>query len=382
MPAPASDATRVRWRDGIGFASCVFIALRLIVSLVAIVAAGRTIPPSFDPDGPVTPGVHNAVDGLNRWDALRFESIAADGYRLDGGEAAFFPGYPLTIRAVTQLSPLGVVGAATLVSNASFLAALVALYALTARGYDRATARRALALLACFPTSFFFLAPYSESLFLLCSVLAFWWSLDRRPLRTGVAGAAAGLVRSAGVLLVPPLAAEAWQGRRRDRGRMLAAAAGPLLGVGAYTVFWFARTGDALAPIHAQSAWFRGWAWPPVTLWNGLRLAVEGVGDARGVYWTIDALVVGIALVALIAGWGRLRATYRIYAATTVLAVLAYPLPERPLLSAPRLLIVLFPIYWAMAVRLRGRAFVVAAAVMGAGMIVLLSFFVNWGYVF
>src|SRR4029453_11323022 len=106
-----------------------------------------------------------------------------------------------------------------------------------------------------------------------------------------------------------------------------------------------------LAPIHAQSAWFRGWAWPPVTLWNGMRLAVEGVGDPRGIYWTIDALVVGIALVALIAGWGRLRATYRIYAATTVLVVLAYPLPERPLLSAPRLLIVLFPIYWAMAVR-------------------------------
>jgi Mannosyltransferase (PIG-V) len=382
MPAPASHATRVRWRDGIGFASCVFIALRLIVSLVAIVAAGRTTPPSFDPDGPVTPGVHNAVDGLNRWDALRFESIAADGYRLDGGDAAFFPGYPLTIRAVTQLSPLGVVGAATLVSNASFLAALVALYALTARGYDRATARRALVLLACFPTSFFFLAPFSESLFLLCSVLAFCWSLDRRPVPTGVAGAAAGLVRSAGVLLVPALAAEAWQGRQRDRGRMLAAAAGPLLGLGAYAAFWFARTGDALAPIHAQSAWFRRWAWPPVTLWKGLRLAVEGVGDARGVYWTIDALVVGIALVALIAGWGRLRATYRIYAATTVLAVLAYPLPERPLLSAPRLLIVLFPIYWAMAVRLRGRAFVAAAAVMGAGMIVLLSFFVNWGYVF
>jgi mannosyltransferase PIG-V len=382
MPAPASHATSARWRDGIAFAAGVFVALRVIVSLVAVLAAGRVEPPSFDPDGPVTPGLHNVVDGLHRWDALRFEAIAADGYRLDGADAAFFPGYPLTIRAVTLTSPLGVADAATLVANVSFFAALVVLYALTAREYDRTTARRALVMLACFPASFFFLAPYSESLFLLCSVLAFWWSLGARPIRTGLAGAAAGLVRSAGLLLVPALAADAWRRRGRDRTRMLAAAAGPLVGVLAYAAFWQASTGDALAPLHAQSAWFRTLAWPPVTLWNGLRLGIQGIGDARGVYWTIDAVIVGIALVALIAGWRRLRATYRIYAATTVIAVLAYPLPERPLLSAPRLLIVLFPIYWALAVRLRGRAFVVVALVLGAGMVVLLSWFVNWGYVF
>ena len=56
-----------------------------------------------------------------------------------------------------------------------YLAALVVLYGLTAREYDVPTARRATVLLALFPASFFFLVPYSESLFLLLTVLTFWW---------------------------------------------------------------------------------------------------------------------------------------------------------------------------------------------------------------
>ena len=60
--------------------------------------------------------------------------------------------------------------AALLVSNLAFLGALLALFALTADAFGERIARRAIVVTALFPTAFFFLAPYTESLFLFLSM--------------------------------------------------------------------------------------------------------------------------------------------------------------------------------------------------------------------
>ena len=70
----------------------------------------------------------------------------------------------------------GGAGGATLVANVSFLLALILLYGLTTLEYTEDIARRSVVLLASFPASFVFMAPYSESLFLLSSLAAFWWA--------------------------------------------------------------------------------------------------------------------------------------------------------------------------------------------------------------
>ena len=57
-----------------------------------------------------------------------------------------------------------------------------------------------------FPTSFFFSAIYTESLFLLGTVLAFWAAYQDKWWVAGIGGAIAVLTRNLGITLLLPLA--------------------------------------------------------------------------------------------------------------------------------------------------------------------------------
>ena len=70
-----------------------------------------------------------------------------------------------------------------------------------------------LLLLAVFPTAVFFGAPYSESVFLLLAVGAFYAARTDRWAWAGTCAAAAAATRSAGVLLMLPLVMLWWTSR-------------------------------------------------------------------------------------------------------------------------------------------------------------------------
>ena len=175
----------------------VFVAVRvglfvLVLVSVALLPSAVKIPHAADLaiPGPVgvpgwaahaiTPGWHNLFTAWERFDALWFLRIADAGYRTTDGSAAFFPGYPLAIRAVSVALGGRPLAASLLVSNATLLAAMCVLYFLTASELSERHARRTILYLAVFPTSFFLFAPYSESLFLLLSVTSFWATAGRR----------------------------------------------------------------------------------------------------------------------------------------------------------------------------------------------------------
>ena len=113
------------------------------------------------------------------WDSGWYFDIAKNGYRYsaDGQSAiAFFPLYPLAMRAVAWTlggSDRAFWLAGILISCVAFTCALIALHRFTMRMFgDREVARRAVLYLAIFPFSFFFSRVYTESLFLLASVVA------------------------------------------------------------------------------------------------------------------------------------------------------------------------------------------------------------------
>ncbi|MDP8967822.1 MAG: hypothetical protein M3N04_04410, partial [Actinomycetota bacterium] len=161
----------------------------------------------FDPAG-LTTGYGATGDALaaplGRWDSVWFMAIAADGYD-GGGREAFFPLYPLVVRLAG--APLGsaLVGGA-LASTALLAVALVLLHRLVALDHPRAVARNAVLVTALFPMSFFFSAVYSESLFLALSIGAVYAARRERWAWAGTLGLLAATTRSAGVLLLVPLA--------------------------------------------------------------------------------------------------------------------------------------------------------------------------------
>jgi hypothetical protein len=279
--------------------------------------------------------------------------------------------------------------AAFLVSHLAAYGSMVLLYFLTASEWDERVARRTVLYLAVFPTSFFLLAPYSESLFLLLALLCLWGARRGRWAVAGLAGAAASATRNVGVLLAVPLAVEAvhqWLERRSVRRLLvsLAWSAVVVAGVGAYLLYWRDLSGDALAPLHQQANWQREGSFPLATVLGGTREAFRFVGEYPGGYHLVDWLIVVPALVAGLWVVVRSRALYGVYTWLSLLAPLSFIFPLRPFMSVPRFLLPVFPILWAGAVwGLRRRGIHEAVVAVSAGLLGLLTvLFVNWYYVF
>ena len=161
------------------------------------------------------------VDVWARWDSDWFLKIAEHGYSWPSSTPAFFPLYPLLVAGLGWVLAGHTVLAGVVVSLAAGAAAFGLLYRLTLDHLGEDVARRTVVFLALAPTSLFFGAVYSESLFLLLTVAAFLVAERGRFWQAGALGGLALLTRSAGVALLPALVLLAW--RAPDRRRAIAA---------------------------------------------------------------------------------------------------------------------------------------------------------------
>jgi hypothetical protein len=339
------------------------------------------------PASTITPGWHNLITAWERFDALWFLRIATAGYTPGDGSAAFFPLYPMLIRVLSPVLGGHPLGAGLLISNAAFLGALVVLYFLTSSEFDEQIARRTVLYLTIFPSAYFFLAPYSESLFLLLVVSSLWAARRGKWPIAGVAGALAAATRNVGVLLVLPLAVESVRQFRERGGRLaprLLWSGAVVIGTLTYLGFWQGFGGDALAPLHQQATWQREGTFPLTTLVSGTREAFRWIGTYPGGYHLFDWLLVVPALAAAVWVTVRTRPTFAVYTWASLIAPLSLVFPPRPFMSIARFILAAFPLFWAAAVWAGRRAGVHEAvvAVSAAGLGVMTVLFVNWYFVF
>ena len=283
MPAPVPSARRVLavtllWAAGIW--------------TVALVAARST--PWLTGPNTWSYEVKRRATPLARWDSGWYISIAESGYMLPprkfGEETnhAFFPLYPLLMRAVMRTTGIETSLAGNLISLACFLGAAVTFARWVAARWGPERVMPALLALLAFPTSFFFLTVYTEALFLLLALLAAD-SVDRdRPLVAAVAGYLAGLTRISGVVLGPYLALSSFfRGRSRGRGVLASIGAGavtglpPLLGFATFCAYFWRRYGDPFLFSTAQ----HNWGSAEKTAWDGpiliARAILEDVSTGR-----------------------------------------------------------------------------------------------------
>lgn len=377
---------RRRLVDGWRPCLVVFLVARLTLSVVSVIAVGLVEPRApVDVPGragpPATAGLHNAVDATERQDAVWYLRLADDGWSTGDTSAAFFPLYPLAVRAVSRVLPGSDLVAALVVSNLAFLVALLALFALTAEAFGERIARRTIVVAAVFPTAFFFLAPYSESLFLLLSVLTFRAARHDRWGGVALFGALAGLTRSVGILLVPAMLVEAIRGRseRRPLVPRLAGAGAVALGPGLWFAWWGVANGRWLAPLEAQASWQREPTWPWLTLGDAIATAWRFQS-----YWLLDLGILVIAIVGVALATPGIRLSEASYGWLSILLPLADPFPARPLLSVPRFMAVVFPALWGLAGVGAGRRlpWPIVIAVLAGGWLLCVVLFVNWLHLF
>ena len=376
----------IRVRDGWRETLWAFLGARVLVTVVGLLGGGMLALPTGQPptdagftDPVLSPGWHMLVTALQRQDAQWFLRLATTGYAHGDHSAAFFPGFPLAVRVVTWIPGIGPLGAGLLVANAAAFGALLLLHALTRLELGAEAARRAVLFTALFPTAFFLYAPYSESLFLVASVAAFWFARRDRWVWAAVAGAGAAATRSIGIVLVLALWVEAVAQARRDGRALLPrvlAAAAVAVGPALYAGWWWWRSADPWAPLDAQRAWRPDGARQPIAT---LVDAVEFAWRFQS-WWLIDLVVVALAVTGIVLAARRVPLTYTVYAAASVTLPLLLPLANRPLLSMPRFVAVLFPVSWGWAVAAERRRPPEATILVAfsAGFALLAFLFVNW----
>jgi len=262
--------------------------------------------------------------GLLGWDAGWYESIAQFGYRQEQS-LRFFPLFPLAGRALSVLPGVSAGVALVVLANLSALVATALLRVLVLKeSGDRGWADRSVWLLSVAPPAFVLVMGYAEGLLLALCVGCFVVIRSARsPWAWGwaaVLGAAAGLTRPLGVLLVLPVAIEAarrW--RSAGNGERVASAVavvGPVAGGGAFLAWSAAAKGDGWAPlrVQTQAGHHGGLSDPFRTLVHDASGVVHHhFGTALHVPWVI--LVVALLVVC----WRRLPASYGAFATAVAL---------------------------------------------------------------
>jgi hypothetical protein len=284
-----APAARAAWSPFIGTRPAI-----LFVGYMAVVMLG------YNHGRPPLRLSENEVANLQvRWDMAWYFGIATEGYRVISHDPTaqqnivFFPAFPMLMRAAGRLlggATMAFVVGGTLVALGGFFWALTYLFRL-ARDLtgDDDPARYAVWLLAAYPFALFYGAVYTESLYLLGAVAAFFHFRRREWWAAGAWGLLVGLTRPNGCFLSIPLAVMAaapwlpsWVGgqgtgigeqgsgtrgeqaqTREDRRPLrrlvpaLAAAAMPGIGVLLYSAFVWRIAGDPLAWAEGHAAWGR-----------------------------------------------------------------------------------------------------------------------------
>jgi hypothetical protein len=302
------------------------------------------------------------------WDGVWYIKIAADGYAGNDGSVAFFPLYPLLVRWLGIVFDNNLVIAGIVLSLACYFGAIYALYKLVAPRYGSLVAYRTCLYLSIFPTAFYWQAVYSESAFLLLSIVCILWSMQGRWKLAGLAGLLAALTRSAGFLLIVPMFVcyaeqRDWKLRRAD------ADAASLLMIPEGLMVWMAylslRFGKPLLFAQVQDQWRRYLAVPTFALWKSLEAAFQGTrqllsAQTSHLYWPASqpgavmplaaANIINLGSLALgvlpiIYGLRRLPLALSLYAIVTIGYPLLFPATSMPLMSMPRFVLAAFPVF-------------------------------------
>ena len=290
------------------------------------------------------------------WDSAWYVSIASGGYSFSSQSFAFMPGLPAlaSLLGVFLSSPLPAIALICLLSGVLW----ITLFESVAEHYmGRREAFLGTLLFALSPfTLLFTTVAYTEGLFLLLTLTAWKLYLDKRYFSASLTSALVALVRIPGFLIVLPMIVGLLSIREKDyrlKGLL----------IGAPTVFvlllwagymWFS-TGDPIALFH-NSEWSGMY-----TLLTYLTGILPSTGIAAlffpvpylNIHWLLSAAIWGSILLLPFLTW-RLYLFDRglvLYCLAYITGVLVFG----AVVSLPRFMAVLFPLWLPIASLLRGR---------------------------
>jgi len=207
------------------------------------------------------PKPDNWLEFFIRWDVFHYVPIARLGYPAADGtlpiDTAFFPLFPLLIRALTPL--LGSEHIAGMcISNVCSLGAAYVLASLHP-GDSRDLDRRIVILFLAAPAANFLSYTYTEGLFALLLAGAMWMLYRQHLVGAALLGALATGTRTTGIAVPLMIMVAAWP-HRHDRMRVLKHTVAAAVGCGgllAYSAFCWNKYGNPFIFMDVQQHWQR-----------------------------------------------------------------------------------------------------------------------------
>lgn len=337
----------------------VYLASRATVLVAVGVAVSRT------------PGLA-LNSALLHWDGGWYLLVARAGYprhlpvvsgQVSANTTAFFPLFPMTIRALSALTGLSQTTSGLALDSAFGLIGALVIWVLARDRWGEAAAGRACALFCFFPGAFVLSLVYAEGL-MIALAAGCLLALSRRAWWTAGALAALATATRPNAIALGVACAWAALGAIRDRREWCSLVAPALApsGILAYFGFLWARTGS-------MTAWFtteaQGWheTFDASATWTRITEFVQhpfpGLDATMGMVCL--AFVVIAAAVVL---WARLPGPWVAYAGVVV----ALTAVSRLYGVTPRFLLSAFPIAMAFGYRLRGAAFAVTLSASAAAL--------------
>lgn len=347
-------------RRALRFALIITLALRLFTILVVL--GGQALTPPNPPRAPHSPAVirdlvergplsQRLLLPWYRWDTTHYLEIADEGYTVNLQNTVWPPLYPALIRLFSMVFQPSIL-AALIVSTFASISAFTLLYLFITDVWDESLARRVVIWMAIFPTGFYLMAAYTESLFITFALATLLAARKRRWLLAGAMGALATLTRIPGVLLAAPVLWEAWQ-EFRSNGKKLrlsttaesvvSLAAMPV-SLGVFSAYMRFQLGAPWPWSNLSNAWHLKLAWP----WTGLIGNLYEMSKAPIGSWTIsqfyDVLLALWAVTMLIIGLRKMPFSLVLYTTVLLIPALVKILDNNLLMSVSRYMLPLFPL--------------------------------------
>jgi hypothetical protein len=340
----------------------------------------------------------------DRWDAPHYTDLIVYGYRAfdpgnltnDYGYQQVYPGdlelyivfYPLFPWLGTVVNALihNPVLSAFIVAGIASVVLAPLFYRLVKHDESPDVALRATWFLLIFPTAYFLHIGYTEALFLALVIGSFLAARTERWWLAGALGGLAALTRINGLVLLLALPVEAatqWYmtpaAGRRWRWEWLAIG---LVGVGfaIYLALNYLVYGTPFQFLIVQhDHWFKSLASPVDAINSALGWFSSSVPDDRLMYGFVELLFVGIGLVGTVVAAFRFRPSWFAWMAGNLLLFVSTSF----LLSTPRYVLTLFPLFVALALPTRRVwALIGVSAVSLAGFIYFASRFATGAWAF
>ncbi len=330
-------------------------------------------------------GRHSLHYVFTVWDGRWYERIARSGYptsvpegdfyagtgRAVQSEIAFFPLYPVLVRALDTVLPGGADVAGVVLSFITGAVATVLVWVIADRLAGRTVADRAAVLFAFSPGAFVLSLVYAEGLLVVFSAACLLALLDRRWVLAGVLAALATATRPNGtaVIMACAWAAGVAVWKRREWRAVAAPVLAPAGMLAFFAYLWW-HTGETLIWFRVQ---YQGWG---ERIDFGLQNAklipdflTHPFQNPNKVVLIGSMLVSAVLLVVLLRA--RLPGVLNVHALGGLGVVLASHINARP-----RFIFVAFPLVIALAKAIRRPpVFTVVAALFAAGTVMLTVFY-------